>query len=224
MKISRASFFLILMSCVIVSFLSTPVHAAKVGQKCSKAGVITGKGASKLTCIKKGKSLVWAKTPESVLGTAKMPIPMGTKFKISGIEFSISALNLNADTLICSGSSWNRGCTRDDNFKNIVDPESDTTWLTVEITASNRTDEIVRPSGFNREFFLVLSNGQLLNASSYESFSNNLDEVQLIPDGTGVGLVAFALPKTGARVSNLLVMRDITNLLKSADYYFEVKW
>ena len=201
-----------------------PANAAKAGQKCSKAGITTGKGASKLTCVKNGKSLSWKKTPESPLGSARMPVPMGTKFKVSGIEYSISAVNPSASTLICSANAFNEGCKLDDNFKSIVDPNSDTTWLTIELTASNTTNEIVKPGGIEKNFFLVLSSGQLLERELFATFSQSFYEVQVIPGGTGIGQVPFALPKTGDSVSKLLVLRDRTNFLKSVDYYFEVKW
>ena len=217
-------FLALVISCTLTFTLHSPAEAAKSGQKCSKSGITTGKGASKLTCVKKGKSFVWKKTPESALGSVKMPIPMGTKFKISGIEYSISAVNPSADALMCAANSFNEGCKLDDNFKSIVDPNSDTTWLTIEITASNTSNEIIKPGGIEKNFFLVLSNGQLLERTLFATFPQNFYDVQAIPGGTGIGQVPFALPKTGSSTSNLLVLRDRTNFLKSADYYFEVKW
>ena len=224
MKSGKSRFFAMLTCFALAFSFQAPANAAKAGQKCSKAGITTGKGASKLTCVKKGKSFAWKKTPESALGSAKMPVPMGTKFKISGIEYSITAVNPSADALMCGANSFNEGCKLDDNFKSIVDPNSDTTWLTIEITASNTTNEIIKPGGIEKNFFLVLSNGQLLERTLFATFPQNFYDVQAIPGGTGIGQVPFALPKTGASTSNLLVLRDRTNFLKSADYYFEVKW
>lgn len=214
----------IIATAFLVVPLSSPAHAAKAGQKCSKAGLTSGKGSSKLTCVKKGKTLTWNKTPESTLGSARNPIPMGTKFKISGVEYMISAVNQSADSFICAANSFNEGCDLDDNFKSIIDPDSETTWLTVEISASNSTNEIVKPGGIERNFFLVLSNGQLLERELFVTFPQNFYGVQIIPGGTGVGQVPFALPKTGATTSQLLVIRDRSNFLKNADYYFQVNW
>ncbi len=95
---------------------------------------------------------------------------------------------------------------------------------TVEISASNATNEIVKPGGIDRSFFLVLSNGQLLERELFVTFPQNFYDVQMIPGGTGVGQVAFALPKSGASTSKLLVIRDRSNFLKTADYYFQVNW
>ena len=214
----------IIASAVLAIPLSAPAQAAKSGQKCSKAGVTSGTGANKLTCVKKGKKLTWTKTPESTLGSARNPVPMGTKLKISGVEYMVSNINASADALICAANSFNKGCELDDDFKSIVDPNSDTTWLTVEISASNSTNEIVKPGGIGRNFFLVLSNGQLLERELFVTFPQNFYDVQMIPGGTGVGQVAFALPKSGASTSKLLVIRDRSNFLKTADYYFQVNW
>jgi hypothetical protein len=220
----KISTLVFLVSATLLLPLSAPAQAAKAGQKCSKAGVVMGSGASKLTCVKQGKKLAWKKTPENSLGSARNPVPMGTKLKISGIEYSISAVNPSADALLCGANSFNKGCKLDDNFKSIVDPNSTTTWLTVEFSASNTTNSIVKPGGIERNFFLVLANGQLLERELFATFPQNFYDVQMIPGGAGVGQVAFALPKTGSSTSQLLVLRDRSNILKTADYYFEVRW
>jgi hypothetical protein len=224
MKLHNRRLLVVLTSALLMVSPSSPAEAAKAGQKCSKAGITTGQGANKLTCVKKGKSLLWKKTPESALGSARMPIPMGTKFKIAGIEYSITAVNASADSLLCAANSFNKGCKLDDNFKSIVDPNSQTTWLTVEMTATNTTNSIIKPGGIDKSFYLVLSNGQLLERELFATFPQNFYDVQAIPGGTGVGQIPFALPKSGSSTSTLLVFRDKSNFLKNADYYFEVKW
>lgn len=221
-KIKRA---IAILSLTALFFAPMPTSfAAKSGQKCSKAGITTGTGAKKLTCVKKGKSLTWTKTPESALGSARMPVPMGTKFKIAGIEYSITTVNASADAQICAANSFNKGCKLDDNFKSMVDPNSQTTWLTVEMSATNTTNSIVKPGGIDKNFYLVLANGQLLDREIFATFPQNFYSVEVIPGGTGVGQVPFALPKTGSTTSSLFVVRDRSNFAKTADYYFEVRW
>lgn len=209
----------------ILSTLFMPsANAAKAGAKCSKAGITTGTGAKKLTCVKKGKGFVWAKSPATSLGSASNPVPFGSTLKIGGIEYSLTRVNSSADQMICNANNFNKGCDLDANFNSIVDPNSPTTWVTVQITARNLGNQIVKPGGIDKNFFLVLSNGQLLERELFVVFPQSFYEVQMIPGGNGQGEVAFALPKSGASLSKLLVLRDSTNLFKTADYYFQVNW
>jgi hypothetical protein len=82
----------------------------------------------------------------------------------------------------------------------------------------------VKPGGFERNFYLVLANGQLLESELFVSFPENLYQLQVIPGGSGMGEVAFALPKSGAQTSKLMVLRDSSNFFKPVDYYFEIRW
>jgi hypothetical protein len=222
-RISRvASALLITLSLCVATAPSG--QAAKAGKKCSKAGVIMGAGAQKLTCVKKGKSFIWKKTPESVLGSVSSPIPFGTSLKIGSIEYSISGVNISADELICKGNSFNKGCTVDDRFNTIVDPKSQTSWVTIKFNVKNLGNQIVKPGALDKNFFVVLSNGQLLEQEIFAMFPQSLFEVQVIPGGSAIGEVPFALPKSGASLSNLLVLRDSSDFFKQRDYYFQVRW
>ena len=217
-----SSALLIILSLSVASAPSG--QAAKAGKKCSKAGVTMGTGSQKLTCVKKGKSLVWNKTPESTLGSVSSPIPFGTPLKIGSIEYSIIGVNKSADEMICKGNSFNKGCTFDDNLNAIVDPKSPTSWVTVKFSVKNLGSQIVKPGAVDKNFFVVLSNGQLLEQEIFVMFPQSLFEVQVIPGGAAVGEVPFALPKSGATLSNLLVLRDTSDFFKQRDYYFQVRW
>lgn len=197
--------------------------AVKAGSKCSKAGVTTGSGSSKLTCTKGKKGLTWVKTPESTVGSARNPVPLGSKVKIGSLEYTISRINANADAEICAGNAYNTGCTFDSNFNSIVDPNSKISWTTVEFQINNLGNEIAKPGGFDRQFYLVLANGQLLESELFVTWPSNLYEVQVIPGGSGKGSVAFAVPKSGNAPSNLLVVRDRSSFTATKDLYFSIK-
>lgn len=212
-------------SALLISGFGLPgaSSAVKAGSKCSKAGVTTGSGSKKLTCTKGKKGLSWAKTPESTVGTARNPVPLGSKAKIGSLEYTISRINSSADAEICAGNAYNTGCTFDSNFNSIVDPNSKISWTAVEFQISNLGNEIAKPGGFEKQFYLVLSNGQLLEAELFVTWPSNLYEVQVIPGGSGKGSVAFAIPKSGNAPSNLLVLRDRSSFTSTKDVYFSIK-
>jgi hypothetical protein len=225
MKIKSIITSLTLVLSLLISgaYSASASATAKAGQKCSKVGVVTGEGDKTLTCKKVKKKLKWVKTPTNTIGTARNPVPFGSKLKIGGLEYTIKAINNNADAEICKGNAFNEGCTFDSDFNTVVDPKSTVSWLTVEVSVTNTANEILKPSGFDINYYLVLTNGQLLESELFVSFPASISEVQVIPGGTGSGQVAFPLPKSGNAPSNLLVIRDRSNILSAKDYYFAIK-
>ena len=224
MSISKKSTALAIASLLLLGAGVPSVSAAvKAGSKCSKAGVTTGSGSNKLTCTKGKRGLSWVKTPESTVGTARNPVPLGSKAKIGSLEYTISRINPNADAEICAGNAYNTGCTFDSNFNTIVDPNSKISWTAVEFQISNLGNDIAKPGGFDKQFYLVLANGQLLESELFVTWPANLYEVQVIPGGSGKGSVAFAIPKSGNAPSNLLVLRDRSSFTATKDVYFSIK-
>lgn len=222
MKLKLKLTSLLVLSSFIVCTSVIPAYSSKVGEKCSKSGLTIGVGTKKLTCSKKGKSLVWVKTPQIPVGSFSRPVPMGAAMKIGGIEYTVTRLNLDSNQVICASNPFNAGCKLDDELKSAVDPNSPVTWVTVSIRAKNLTSVIAKPGGFDKTFYLTYTNGQLLQEEDFVLFTNNFSELELITSGTGSGDVAFALPKSGPGLGSLLVLRDSSNLLKPKDYYFQI--
>lgn len=232
---------------LMLTFVSLPVSqaATKAGATCKKVGVTSSVGGKKYTCILSGKKLVWNKgavstnviptgktpvtptpkpTPTAALGSFSLPIPSGTDFQIGKLKYRVNQVKFNVDSVVCAGNYYNGGCTVDSNFRGIVDPASTTTWVAVAFTILNQSADI-QSLRFDTSFYLVLPNGQLLqNTDTVNGYPNRLDNVQLIPGGSGTGDVLFAVPKTAAVLKTMLVLRDSSDFLSTHDYYFEISW
>lgn len=232
---------------VLTSMTVTESQAVtKAGGSCSKAGVVSKANGKKYTCVLSGKKLIWNKgnvvtqviplsTPSPTptpaasskpkLGSFSLPISSGSQFQIGKLTYSIYQVKFDVNAAVCAGNGFNGGCTYDSNFNSIVDPQAANTWVGVAISVSNQSNEILSPADFNKSFYLVLPNGQLLQSSDFVSgYRPLLSDVQIIPGGSGSGDVLFAVPKTTTSLKTLLVLRDTTQFFSPQDYYFEIHW
>lgn len=200
--------------------------AVKSGSSCKKINQTSGSGSNKFTCKKVNNKLVWVSTPAaSPMGSALNPIPMGESFRVGEFTYRIDSIEFGLDKEICENNSFNEGCTFDNNFNAIVDPNSTIYWAGVTLTATNKSSEIAKPGSlYIKTFSLVLPSGQLLGSDIFAFGGNDFSEVQVIPGGSGTGKIFFQIPKTIKSLKSILVIRDRSSLLDVKDYYFKLEW
>ena len=221
----RLAVFVICLALGIVN-PSPSFAAAKAGSACTKLNQTSGSGSAKLTCKTVNKKLVWVKTPASIpLGAMSNPVPMGTPLTVSDFSYRLDGIEFGLDAEICASNSFNDGCTYDENFDAIVDPDSDFNWAAVTVTAVNKSKVIAKPASlFVRTFSLVLPSGQLLGSEIFAFGDNDFSQLQVIPGGSGSGRIFFQIPKSITTLKSLLVIRDSSSFLNTKDYYFKLEW
>ena len=221
----RAMLILILFATSIVAV--QPANAAvKAGATCTKLNQSSGSGASKLTCKLVNKKLVWVKTPAtSAVGTVGNPVPMGSALVVGDFSYRIDRIEFGLDEEICATNSFNDGCTYDDEFEPIVDPDSTFNWAAVTLTAVNKSKVIAKPAAlFVRTFSLVLPNGQLLGSEIFAFGDNDFSQLQIIPGGQGSGRIFFQIPKSITSLKSIMVIRDGFSFTSTKDFYFKLDW
>ncbi len=211
---------------LIIGLPQTSNAAIKSGSTCPKLNQTSGSGAAKLTCKMVNKKLVWVKTPAAnPLGTISNPVPMGESLVVGDFSFRIDGIEFGLDAEICDSNSFNDGCTYDDNFDSIVDPDSTFNWAAVTITAANKSKVIAKPAAlFMRTFSLVLPNGQLLESEIFAFGDKDFSKLQIIPGGNGTGRIFFQVPKSITTLKSILVIRDSSFFNGTKDFYYELKW
>lgn len=222
----RAILSLILFFATTVVVVQPAEAAVKAGSTCTKLNQTSGSGPLKLTCKKVSKKLVWVKTPvTSAVGTVSNPVPMGSALVVGDFSYRIDGIEFGLDEEICASSSFNDGCTYDDEFKSIVDPDSTFNWAAVTLTAVNKSKVIARPGRlFVRSFSLVLPNGQLLGSEIFAFGDNDFSQIQVIPGGQGSGRIFFQVPKSITSLKSIMVIRDDSSFTSTKDYYFKLEW
>jgi hypothetical protein len=201
--------------------------ATKTIATCSKVNQTKGAGSSLQTCKKVGSKLQWVNTPatSSTIGTPNNPVPMGIASTVGDFTYRVDGIEFGLDEAICKANSFNDGCTYDDNFTAIVDPKANFNWAGVTLTASNKSKAIAKPAGsFSKTFSLVLPNGQLLDSEIFAIGDNNFSNVEVVPGGSGNGMIFFKIPKSITSLKSLLVIRDSSFFTKSKDLYFQLNW
>lgn len=204
-----------------------PAQAApKSGSACSKVNQTSGSGSNKLKCAKVNGKLVWASAGNgSTLGTVSNPVPMGTAQLAGDFVYRIDGIDFGIDAEICDTNSFNDGCTINDDFDGIVDPNATFNWAGVRITATNKTDKISKPAElFMKTFSLVMPNGQLLKSQAFALGDGDFTKVEVIPGGTGSGRLFFQVPKSIKTLKTLMVIRSLSFSTGSKDYYFTLAW
>ena len=209
-----------------VAFSPSASAAIKAGSSCKKINQTSGSGPAKLTCKTVKKKLVWVKTPAAIqFGTISNPVPMGKSLVVGDFSFSIDNIEFGLDAEICARNSFNGGCTYDEDFESIVDPDSKFNWAAVKVTASNKSTDIAKPAAlFMRTFSLVLPSGQLLGSEIFAIGDDDFSQLQIIPGGSGSGRIFFQIPKTIKTLKSLLVIRDSSSFLNTKDFYFTLEW
>ena len=197
-------------------------HASSVvGGKCAKARATYGTGANKLTCTLSRGKLTWVKTPNIVVGSFKNPIKTGYELTVGGIGYSVSSFTPDITSDLCAAHPDNDGCTLDDNSSGIVDPSSTSIWASLDLGVSNNSTELFQ-SGIMTSYYIVMPTGQLLQSQDFASIDNGINDLQVVPGGTGDGQIAFQFPQ-GIDLSNILFMMRLSNGFSgSRDFYFQV--
>lgn len=218
-RVISVSFFTIL---ALVSGGSYATAAAKSGSPCPKVNQTSGSGTSKLICTKINGKLLWSKSNKTnSMGTVSNPVPMGTAQLAGDFTYQINGIEFGIDSEICKTNSFNSGCTLDDNFDGIVDPNASFNWAAVSMTATNKTAKVAKPAElFMKSFSLVLPNGQLLKSEYFASGDEDFSKVEVIPGGTGTGRLFFQIPKSIKTLKTLMVIRTLSFSTGSKDYYF----
>jgi hypothetical protein len=221
----RIAIFGVCLSMGIV-FSPSSNAAIKAGSSCTKVNQTSGSGATKMTCKTVKQKLVWVKTPSSnPLGTISNPVPMASSLAVGDFTYRIDSIEFGLDEEICASNSFNGGCTFDDNFDAIVDPNSKFNWAAVKVTAANKSAVIAKPAAlFMKTFSLVLPSGQLLGSEIFAVGDEDFSQLQIIPGGSGSGRIFFQIPKTIKTLKSLLVIRDSSSFLKTKDFYFTLEW
>lgn len=209
-----------------LGFPAASSAAAKAGATCTKLNQTTGSGASKLTCKKVNGKLVWtATTTGSSVGTMSNPVPVGGSLTVGNFNYQVKGIEFGLDGEICDTNPFNDGCTLDDNFESIVDPNAKFNWAAVTLSATNKSNKVAKPASlFLTTFSLVLPNGQLLKSEIFALGENDFSQVEVIPGGSGSGRIFFQIPKTIKNLKSLIVIRDESSLFGSKDYYFRLEW
>jgi hypothetical protein len=212
----------ILISLLLISGGSFANAAAKSGSTCSKFNQTSGSGTSKLTCTRVNGKLQWSSSSKTnSVGTVSNPVPMGTAQQAGDFTYRIDGIEFGIDQEICKTNSFNSGCTRNDDFDGIVDPNSTFNWAAVRMTATNKTDKVAKPAElFMKTFSLVLPNGQLLKSEYFALGDEDFSKVEVIPGGTGTGRLFFQIPKSIKSLKTLMVIRSLSFSTGSKDYYF----
>lgn len=204
-------------------------QAATVNQKCSKSGQVSGTGSMKLTCKKVGSTLRWVSTPtpvptkkSSTVGSFKSPVPANTVFRVGDVKLAIIGSQADVSAQVCEANYFNSGCDVNDNYDGIVDPDASGYWISILVSANNNGDDIVRPNGFDFNYKLVLSNGQLQTEGMATGMTDRLSDISLVPGGTATGSVYFYMPKTQTSVPDLVLVSNYASILNSSQHYFRI--
>jgi hypothetical protein len=150
---------------------------------------------------------------------------MGTALTVGDFSYRLDGIEFGLDAEICASNSFNDGCSFDDDFEAIVDPDATFNWAAVTVTAANKSKAIAKPAApFIKTFSLVLPNGQLLGSEIFAFGDNDFSQLQVIPGGSGSGRIFFKVPKTITTLKSLLVIRDSSSFTKTKDVYFKLEW
>ncbi len=165
---------------------ATEAATVKAGGKCTTLNKKSTVGLKTYTCVKSGKKKVWKLTSTApALGSAKRPVPVGTSLKIGNFKFTFNEYVDDASWYVCSENMFNDGCTYDDNYDGMPDPDATTRWVQFNVTATNMGDETEEP--YIAEVGVV-AGGKLISQGIFgPTVSDDLGDIAIMPGFSDTG-------------------------------------
>ena len=149
------------------------------------------------------------------------PVKLGQMRALNNFQYVINSVVFPNDTAICTaGGSGITGCKTDSEYKGIVDSASKDSWITLNVTVTNLSNE-TRSANKDLSFYLVLNSGELIGRD-YTTLKE-IPYVELIKNGKGEATISFRVPK-GQNLSTLIfIIRSPWLDYTTQDNHFALK-
>jgi hypothetical protein len=149
------------------------------------------------------------------------PVKLGQVRALNNFQFVINSVIFPNDTAICSATSGGiTGCKADSEGNGYVDSSSKDTWLTLNLSLTNLSNE-TRYAIKDLSFHLVLNSGELVR-DGYTGLKD-ISYMELIKNGKGEGTTSFRIPK-GQNLNNLIfIIRSPWLDYSTQDNHFALK-
>jgi hypothetical protein len=149
------------------------------------------------------------------------PVKLGQMRALNNFQFVINSVIFPNDTAICIATSGGiTGCKADSEGNAYVDSSSKDTWLTLNLSLTNLSNE-TRYASKDLSFYLVLNSGELVR-DGYTGLKD-ISYMELIKNGKGEGTISFRIPK-GQNLNNLIfIIRSPWLDYSTQDNHFALK-
>ena len=149
------------------------------------------------------------------------PVKLGQIRTLNNFQYIINSVIFPNDTAICTASQgYSTGCKTDSENRGIVDSASKDSWITLNITVSNLSNE-TRSANKDLSFYLVLNSGELIGRD-YTSLKD-ISSVELIKNGKAEGTISFRVPKGQNQNTLIFIIRSPWLDYTTQDNHFAVK-
>jgi len=186
--------FKIAAALIALSLVSaSPANAAtKAGSACPTLNKTATVSGVTLKCTAKSGKKVWVAQPK-VYGTLSNPAPAGTAVKAGDWLITVTEVTDDASEAVCAANMFNSGCTTDDDYNSIVDPQSTKRWVRIGVTVVNRGKSTDAPVMGDVG---VLSKGRIYWNGIFQPTTDEImQNADLTPGGSMDGALFVNLPK-----------------------------
>jgi len=197
--------------------LASPVDAAQrleiSGTPCPRLGAYRSAQKSTFICTSKGKRKVWVKlgkesaTTTTVVqkGSFSNPIQKGLSGRDNDIEIIVLGLSWNASDEVCKANMFNDGCVIGSNYDGVVDPNSKSHWVRVDLNLKNIGNRLIDVR-FDYNYAVSVA-GRLYGESQVVASIDSINSVKFLP-GSVVNTSFYAsVPKSVGTANVLFAMR-----------------
>lgn len=149
------------------------------------------------------------------------PVKLGQPRLLNNFQYVLNSVAFPNDATVCASTGgFATGCKIDADFKASVDTTAKDSWITINLTVTNLSNE-TRPSDDDFRFFLVLNSGEIIAEGT--SGLKTLGEMQLIKNGQGQATVSFRIPKSQNQSSLIFIVRSPWLDFSTQDNHFALR-
>jgi hypothetical protein len=148
------------------------------------------------------------------------PVKLGQPRSLNNFQYTINSVTFPNDVTICALSLTATGCKTDSEYRGIVDTTSKDSWLTINLTVTNLSNE-TRSAAKDLYFYIVLNSGELIG-DDYSGLKS-VSSMQLIKNGRGEATISFRVPKNQNLGSLILIARSPFGEYSTQDNHFYIK-